>query len=485
MGNEQPHKSKTKTKTKNKNSKNLIIEQITCPFCKKLFNSSTTINALNYHIKLCGVKFIQINKECEIFPPSQDYELNELIYQNSKKYIALNIDKTQTMEQKIEKLKAEIKKVKISWEEGSDTLNLNRNNMLSESMEQINKVNLHKEVKINFIGEVSYDAGGIMREWFTTIFQTLEGEKLKLFVVSDANEFSYIINPFLSHKKDNFAYFTFIGKLIVKALFDNITVNICFNKLIYKMILQEKITYDDLVFIDSPLYSSLKNLKETHLFDNPKENESTIKDLELYYSLEMKDNYNHMHSLELQPNGRKTPLLDLDDFIKKRIDFMIGMYEPFIKIIRETIFNFIPKEAITAFTSDEFELILNGRPFIDVEEWKIFTEYKEPYNANHYIILWFWEIVTELSQKELSNLLLFSTGSGRVPLGGFEVLESNRGNIARFTIESTTYVKGCKNFIKAHTCFNRLDIPLFEKKEELVEALKFITNTEILGFGID
>ena len=112
MGNEQPHKSKTKTKTKNKNSKNLIIEQITCPFCKKLFNSSTTINALNYHIKLCGVKFIQINKECEIFPPSQDYELNELIYQNSKKYIALNIDKTQTMEQKTKnrKIKSRNKK---------------------------------------------------------------------------------------------------------------------------------------------------------------------------------------------------------------------------------------------------------------------------------------------------------------------------------------------------------------------------------------
>ena len=483
MGNEQPHRPKTKSK--NKNSKNTIIEQITCPFCKKLFNSSTTINALNYHIKLCGVKFIQINKECEIFPPSQDYELNELIYQNSKKYIPLTVDKTQTLEQKIEKLKADIKKVKISWEEGSDTLNLNRNNMLSESMEQINKVNLHKEVKINFIGEVSYDAGGIMREWFTTIFQTLEGEKLKLFVVSDANEFSYIINPFLSHKKDNFDYFTFIGKLIVKALFDNITVNICFNKLIYKMILQEKITYEDLVFIDSPLYSSLKNLKETHLFDNPKENESTIKDLELYYGLEMKDNYSHMHSLELQPNGRKTPLLDLDDFIKKRIDFMIGMYEPFIKIIRETIFSFIPKETIITFTSDEFELILNGRPFIDVEEWKIFTEYKVPYTANHYIILWFWEIVSELSQKELSNLLLFSTGSGRVPLGGFEVLESNRGNIARFTIESIAYNKGCKNFIKAHTCFNRLDIPLYENKEELAEALKFITNNEILGFGID
>ena len=78
--------------------------------------------------------------------------------------------------------------------------------------------------------------GGIIIEWFTTIFQTLKDEKLKLFVVSDTKEFSYIINPFLSHNEENFEYFEFIGKLIVKALLGNITVNICINKLIYKMI---------------------------------------------------------------------------------------------------------------------------------------------------------------------------------------------------------------------------------------------------------
>ena len=127
---------------------------------------------------------------------------------------------------------------------------------------KITKVDLHKELKIYFIGEVSYDAGGIIREWFTTIFQTLESEKLKLFLVSDTNEFSYIVNPFLSHKQDNFDYFIFIGQLIVKALFENITVNICYNQLIYKIILQEEIIFKDLVFIDNPLYSSLKNLEE-------------------------------------------------------------------------------------------------------------------------------------------------------------------------------------------------------------------------------
>ena len=37
-------------------------------------------------------------------------------------------------------------------------------------MSQIKDINLKKELKINFKGEVSYDAGGIMREFFTTVF---------------------------------------------------------------------------------------------------------------------------------------------------------------------------------------------------------------------------------------------------------------------------------------------------------------------------
>ena len=246
------------------------------------------------------------------------------------------------------------------------------------------------------------------------------------------------------------------------------------------MILQEEICFKDLLFIDYSLYTSLKNLKGVNLAQNNENN-----NLELYYSIEMKDVYNHTHSLELIEKGREIPLTNVDDYIKQRIKFMIGMYEPFIKEIRDNIYKYFSKEVITNFTSDEFELILNGRPFIDIEEWKIFTEYKEPYNTNHYIIKWFWEILNNLSQKELSNLLLFSTGSGRVPLGGFAVLESNRGNIARFTIEMLPYQNGCKNFIKAHTCFNRIDIPLYKNKQEMIEMIKFVANQEIFGFGID
>ena len=53
MGNDlkkvKPKKEAVKNPDKNElNPKNSIIEQISCPFCKKVFSSITTIKALNF-----------------------------------------------------------------------------------------------------------------------------------------------------------------------------------------------------------------------------------------------------------------------------------------------------------------------------------------------------------------------------------------------------------------------------------------------------
>ena len=262
----------------------------------------------------------------------------------------------------------------------------------------------------------------------------------------------------------------------------NVTINICFNKLIYKMILQEKIEFEDLAFIDTEFYTSIKNLKENIFMT---QDESIVKELGFIYSLEMKDCYNHIHSLDLIEKGKNIAVENLDDYINKRIELLIGLYHPSVEKIKEGLFCIISKDKINVFTSNELELIINGKPFIDLEEWKQFTLYKGAYNSNHIVIKWFWEILSDFTQKELSNLLLFATGASRVPLGGFEVLESNGGTIYKFTIEYINYVNNQKNFIKAHTCFNRIDLPCYPKKEELEEALRFVSEREMWGFGIE
>ena len=480
MGGEESLKSKIKRVFKKSNK---ISENVHCPFCNASLPSDDP-SIFNNHTRMCGIAKIKIKKACDLYPPSQDIQLNALIFKNQQKYnntIKLVDKGKKNFDDKIKDLKSFISAKKNKTL--TYTLSINRENLLNEVADKVDTIlNLNQDWKIDFIGEISYDVGGILREFFSNIFKVLEGESLKLFVKSETKEFSYIINPFLMHNKENFRYMRLVGILIAKALMQNVTINICLNKLIYKMILEEKIEFDDLAFIDTEFYTSIKNLKENIFMT---QDDSIVKELGFIYSLEMNDCYQHMHSLDLMEKGRNISVENLDDYVQKRIDLLVGLYYPFIQKIQEGLFLLLSKDKISTFTSNELELIINGRPFIDLEEWETFTLYRGAYNRDHIVIKWFWEILAGFTQKELSNLLLFATGASRVPLGGFEVLESNGGTIYKFTIEYINYDKFHKNFIKAHTCFNRIDLPCYPTKQELEEALRFVSEREMWGFGIE
>ena len=64
-------------------------------------------------------------------------------------------------------------------------------------------------------------------------------------------------------------------------------------------------------------------------------------------------------------------------------------------------------------------------------------------------------------------------------------LESNRGNLSKFCITRIDWKWDSKNFIRAHTCFNRLDMPDFPNLSSLQQAVDYIIQNEILGFGVD
>ena len=90
-------------------------------------------------------------------------------------------------------------------------------------------------------------------------------------------------------------------------------------------------------------------------------------------------------------------------------------------------------------------------------------------------IKWFWEILSELFQNELSNLLFFATSSSRVTLGGFIELEKTNGKLCRFKLEYDPYVKNRKNFLKSHTCFNRNSFINFKSLYNIPIIILFIS----------
>ncbi len=126
-----------------------------------------------------------------------------------------------------------------------------------------------------------------------------------------------------------------------------------------------------------------------------------------------------------------------------------------------------------------------GVPFIDLQDWHDNTQYKEPYGEKNQVIRWFWEVMDGFDQEQLARILHFCTASTRTPIQGFSRLESNRGNYAKFLIVPTEYSK--KNpFPKGHTCFNRLQLPMYPNLDTLKTYLTAISKNELDGvFGLD
>jgi HECT-domain (ubiquitin-transferase) len=97
---------------------------------------------------------------------------------------SLTLPKARTMLRSIEEKKAwfdhQCNLTRISYTEDSITLVIDRNNLFSDSFEQFrttDSFDLHKEIKIFYVGEVALDAGGLMRQWVTDITKIIFGSQ--------------------------------------------------------------------------------------------------------------------------------------------------------------------------------------------------------------------------------------------------------------------------------------------------------------------
>ena len=490
-----------KTDTNNQYNKKVKKITKTCPFCgiAYLYNDPSQINRYLLHEDDCRYKYNRNNKNKNVNTNNTNANHNSRMNRNPEMIGSLALtnslneflketkkelprgNKYGTFEEKVDYLRYDISKKKVDFTEGCETLYISRENVLENSIIQLEILNLFKEIKIIFTGEESSDAGGLIREWLTILFKEILDPKTGLFERSDTDEVSYIINHNATKDKENLNKYYFIGRVLAKALLENLTVNCCFNKIIYQLILGEKIEFKDLIFIDKPLYNSLKNL-----MNMKEECSDNIALCEIYFSYQYTDERGNVCYQDLIENGNDILVTkdNFDLYIQKRIEYftkeqLVGVNE--IKRGINTIFNV---DLLKIFTSDQLGLLINGTPFIDVDDWRLNTQYKN-YNDYDNVIIDFWDIISNLSQEDLSNFLLFCTGSSRVPIGGFKSLESNRGQISKFEIVKTDYISGAKNFLRVHTCFNRLDLPEYPDKLTLETAVKFALENQVLGYGIE
>mmetsp|Transcript_15666 Transcript_15666/g.47725 ORF Transcript_15666/g.47725 Transcript_15666/m.47725 type:complete len:89 (-) Transcript_15666:286-552(-) len=87
-----------------------------------------------------------------------------------------------------------------------------------------------------------------------------------------------------------------------------------------------------------------------------------------------------------------------------------------------------------------------------------------------------------MSEEEKARLLQFCTGSAALPASGFRALQSNDGRVRRFQLQGVN--PEAHPYPRAHTCFNRLDLPAYEQRRELELYLSCAVNMDVTGFSM-
>ncbi|XP_009427448.2 E3 ubiquitin-protein ligase NEDD4 isoform X1 [Pan troglodytes] len=356
-------------------------------------------------------------------------------------------------------------------------MKLRRATVLEDSYRRIMGVKradfLKARLWIEFDGEKGLDYGGVAREWFFLISKEMFNPYYGLFEYSATDNYTLQINPNSGLcNEDHLSYFKFIGRVAGMAVYHGKLLDGFFIRPFYKMMLHKPITLHDMESVDSEYYNSLRWILE---------NDPTELDLRFIIDEEL---FGQTHQHELKNGGSEIVVTNKNkkEYIYLVIQWrFVNRIQKQMAAFKEGFFELIPQDLIKIFDENELELLMCGLGDVDVNDWREHTKYKNGYSANHQVIQWFWKAVLMMDSEKRIRLLQFVTGTSRVPMNGFAELYGSNGPQS-FTVEQWGTPE---KLPRAHTCFNRLDLPPYESFEELWDKLQMaIENTQ--GFdGVD
>ncbi|XP_072201707.1 E3 ubiquitin-protein ligase NEDD4 isoform X3 [Excalfactoria chinensis] len=356
-------------------------------------------------------------------------------------------------------------------------MKIHRTAILEDSYRRIIAVKradfLKARLWIEFDGEKGLDYGGVAREWFFLLSKEMFNPYYGLFEYSATDNYTLQINPNSGLcNEDHLSYFKFIGRVAGMAVYHGKLLDAFFIRPFYKMMLQKPITLHDMESVDSEYYNSLRWILE---------NDPAELDLRFIVDEEL---FGQTHQHELKSGGSEIVVTNKNkrDYIHLVIQWrFVSRVQKQMAAFKEGFFELIPQDLIKIFDENELELLMCGLGDVDVADWKLHTKYKNGYNVNHQVIQWFWKAVLMMDSEKRIRLLQFVTGTSRVPMNGFAELYGSNGP-QLFTVEQWGTPE---KLPRAHTCFNRLDLPPYDSFEDLWDKLLLaIENTQ--GFdGVD
>ncbi|XP_022917430.1 E3 ubiquitin-protein ligase HECW2 isoform X5 [Onthophagus taurus] len=361
---------------------------------------------------------------------------------------------------------------------GKFKLNIRREHLLEDAFRKImsaNKKELQKgKLCVVWDNEEGLDYGGPSREFFFLLSRELFNPYYGLFEYSANDTYTVQVSPMSAFVDNYHDWFRFSGRVLGLALVHQYLLDAFFTRPFYKALLRLPVALSDLESLDFEFHQSLQWIKDHDVTGQG--------ELELTFAV-TEEVFGQVLERELKPGGRNVPVTEKNkkEYLERIVRWRLerGVAEQTESLVRG-FYEVVDPRLVSVFDAQELELVMAGTAEIDLSDWRQNTEYRGGYHDQHPVVVWFWQAIERFTNEQRLRLLQFVTGTSSIPYEGFSAL---RGSIGprKFCIEKW----GKPNSLpRAHTCFNRLDLPPYPTSEVLYEKL-LLAVEETNTFGIE
>uniref|UniRef100_A0A4W6BSM3 HECT-type E3 ubiquitin transferase n=1 Tax=Lates calcarifer TaxID=8187 RepID=A0A4W6BSM3_LATCA len=313
---------------------------------------------------------------------------------------------------------------------------------------------------------------GPSREFFFLLSQELFNPYYGLFEYSANDTYTVQISPMSAFVENHLEWFRFSGRILGLALIHQYLLDAFFTRPFYKALLRLPTDLSDLEYLDEEFHQSLQWMKDNDITD--------ILDLTFTVNEEV---FGQVTERELKSGGSNLQVTEKNkkDYIERMAKWRVerGVVQQTEALVRG-FYEVVDSRLVSVFDARELELVIAGTVEIDLSDWRSNTEYRGGYHDGHIVMRWFWAAVERFNNEQRLRLLQFVTGTSSVPYEGFAALRGSNG-LRRFCIEKWGKVTSLP---RAHTCFNRLDLPPYPSYTMLYEKL-LIAVEETSTFGLE
>ena len=356
---------------------------------------------------------------------------------------------------------------------------IRRQHVVEDGFAKLNALrgDLKGVVKVHFVNESGLDEsgidmGGLYKEFLTSLIEKAFNPDYGLFKMT-ANRQLYP-NPNSHVVHNHLEYFAFLGRILGKAIFDGIQMDVPFCGFFLSKLLGKHNYLDELPSLDPDLHKNLMYLKEY---------KGDVADLALDFTVQTDDlGGGSVH--ELIPGGSRLEVNNgnriqyihlmadyrLNRQIRRQCDAFLRGFQDVIRV-----------EWIRFFNPVEVQVLVSGERNgdFDVADLRAHTVYSGGFSDSDSVCRKFWKVVGMMTPREKSLLLKFVTSCPRPPLLGFASLQPpfciHRVRSMRSFMEMLTR-KEEERLPTASTCMNLLKLPEYLSTKTLRDKLLYAIN---------